>query len=153
MKRTAIIVALAATVALTACGSDSGGSSSELSGPQADAAQTAVDSAAESGVTLDRDCVNELAAQLSDEDAVLAAAEGDAQLSPEGEALTVQLISCADADEMIDGMIDAMGEGFDEACVREALEDLDLTSLMSATGDGAEPPAEFVEALTPCFQG
>lgn len=154
MKRTVIIVALAAATALTACGSDD--SSSSISGPQADAAQAAIDSAAEDGLTLDEDCVNDLAAQLSDEDAELAAADGDAELSPEGEALTVQLVTCADPDELIDGIIGAMGDGgamFDEDCAREALQDLDFPALIAASGDSDEPPAEFVAALTPCFEG
>jgi hypothetical protein len=145
-----IIAAVAAGLALTACGSDDGAA---VSGPQADAAQAAIDSAAEEGLTLDEDCVNDLAAQLSDEDAETAAADGDAALSPEGEALTVQLISCADPDELIDSIIGAMTDGgamIDEDCARDALEDLDLGSL-DPTGD--EPPAEFVEALTPCFRG
>ncbi len=150
MKRTVMIVALAAATALTACGSDD---STSLSGPQADAAQSAIDSAEEDGLTLDEDCVNELAAQLSDEDAALAAEDGDADLSPAGEALTIQLVSCADPDELVDSLIEAMGAGFDEACARDALEGLDLTELVTASGDGDEPPAEFVEALTPCFGG
>jgi hypothetical protein len=150
MKRTAIIVAVAALTAFTACSDDD---SSSISGPQADAAQAAIGSAAEGGVTLDEDCVNDVAAQLSDEDAELAAADGDAELSPEGEALTVQLIACADTDELIDSIIGALSDGgapFDEACAREALADIDLTVLAAASGD--EPPAEFVDALTPCFQ-
>ena len=150
MKRTAMIIALAAATALTACGSDD---STSLSGPQADAAQAAVDSAAEEGLTLDQDCVNDVAAQLSDADAELAAADEDAELSPAGEALTIQLISCADPDELIDSIVDAMGPdgSFDKDCARDALKELDLTALLAASDD--EPPAEFVAALTPCFQG
>lgn len=150
MRRAVTIAAIAAGLVLTACGSDDGGS---ISGPQGDAAQAAIDSAAAEGLTLDEECVNDLAAQLSDEDAEKAAADGDAELSPEGEALTVQLISCADADEVIDSIIEAMVDGgamIDEDCARDALEGLDLGSL-DPTGD--EPPAEFVEALTPCFGG
>lgn len=150
MKHTVMIVALAIATALTACGSDD---STSISGPQADAAQSAIDSAADDGLTLDRDCVNEVAAQLSDEDAELAAADGDADLSPAGEALTIQLVACADPDELIDSIIGAMGAGFDQDCARDALKGLDLTALMSASGDSSEPPAEFVEALTPCFAG
>ena len=152
MRRTFTIAALAAGLVLTACGSDDGAS---ISGPQADAAQAAIDSAAEEGLTLDEDCVNDVAGQLSDEDAELAAAaDGDPELSPAGEALTIQLVSCADPDELIESIIGSMNEGgalFDEDCAREALQDLDLTALVSASGD--EPPADFVNALTPCFQG
>jgi hypothetical protein len=151
MRRPFAIAAIAAGLMLAGCGSDDGAA---VSGPQADAAQAAIDGAAEEGLELDEDCVNEVAAQLSDEDAEKAAADGDAELSPEGEALTAQLISCADADELIDGIIGAMNDSgamIDEDCAREALEGIDLGSLVSAGGD--EPPAEFVEALTPCFGG
>ena len=99
--------------------------------------------------------MNDVAAQLSDADAELAAADGDADLSPAGEALSGQLIACADPDELIDGIIGAIGDDgttFDEDCAREALQGLDLSALMAAD-DGDEPPAEFVEALIPCFEG
>jgi hypothetical protein len=148
MKRTAIIIAVVAATALAACGGDD---SSSISGVQAEAAQAAVDSAAESGVTLDRDCVDKVAAQLSDEDAALAAEDGDQELSPEGEALSADLIACADQDELIDSLVAGMGEGVDQECAKEALSGLDLATMMAAAGD--EPPAELVEALTPCFGG
>ena len=148
MKRTAMIITLVAATALTACGSDD---STAVSGIQAEAAQAAVDSAAEQGLTLDRNCVDDVAVQLSDEDAALAAADGDADLSPEGEELSLQLIACADQDELIDSIITGMGDGVDQECARDALEALDLTTVLAASGD--EPPAEFAEALTPCFGG
>ena len=139
MKRTAMIIAVDAASALIACGSDD---STEVSGIQADAAQAAVDSAAEQGITLDRDVVNDVAAQLSDEDAALAAADGDADLSPEGEEVSLQLI---------DSIVTGMGDGVDQECARGAREALDLTTVLASSGD--EPPAEFTEALTPCFGG
>jgi len=148
MKRTAMIIALVAATALTACGSDD---STAISGIQADAAKAAVDSAAEEGVTLDRDCVDDVAVQLSDEDAALAAAEGDADLSPEGEELSLQLLACADQDQLIDSIVAGMGDGVDQECARDALKALDLTTVLAASGD--EPPAELTEALTPCFGG
>ena len=148
MKRTAIIITLVAATALTACGSDD---STAVSGIQADAAQAAVDSAAEQGLTLDRNCVDDVAVQLSDEDAAIAAADGDADLSPEGEELSLQLLACADQDELIDSIVTGMGDGVDQECARDALKALDLTTVLAASGD--EPPAEFTEALTPCFGG
>jgi len=148
MKRTAMIITLVAATALTACGSDD---STAVSGIQADAAQAAVDSAAEQGLTLDRNCVDDVAVQLSDEDAALAAADGDADLSPEGEELSLQLLACADQDELIDSIVTSMGDGVDQECARDALKALDLTTVLAASGD--EPPAEFVEALAPCFGG
>jgi hypothetical protein len=154
MRRPFAIAAITAGLALAACGSDGDSGSdagSDLPAPQAAAAQSAIESAAAEGFTLDEDCVNDLAAQLSDDDAVKAA-EGGEGMSPDGEALTGELVSCADPDELIDGIIAAMGGGgvaLDEDCAREALEGLDLGSLAGTSGD--QPPAEFTEALRPCF--
>ena len=144
-EATAMIITLVAATALTACGSDD---STAVSGIQAEAAQAAVDSAADQGLTLDRNCVDDVAVQLSDEDAALAAADGDADLSPEGEEVSLQLIACADQDELIDSIVTGLGDGVDQECARDAL---DLTTVLASSGD--EPPAEFTEALTPCFGG
>lgn len=155
MRRTFMIATIAAGLALTACGSD-GDSGSELSGPQADAARSAIDSAAEDGVELDESCVNEIAGQLSDEDASLAAAESDADLSPAGEALTVELLSCADEDAIVDLFVEELSQSgvpLDEDCAREQIEDFDVIELFTAAGEGSEPPQDFVDALTTCFDG
>ena len=153
MRRTLTIAAVTAGLALTACGSD-GDSGSDLTGPQAAAAQSAIDGAAEDGITLDESCVNDIAAQLSDEDAELAAAEGDDALSPEGEALTVSLLTCADEDALVELFIQGMSESgptLDEDCAREELERFDVVEILTAAGEGSEPPQDFIEALTPCF--
>ena len=153
MRRTLTIAALTAGLALTACGSD-GDSGSDLSEAQAAAAQSAIDGAAEDGIALDESCVNDIAAQLSDEDAELAAAEGDDELSPEGEALTVSLLTCADEDALVDLFIQGMSEGgptLDEDCAREEIQDFDVVEILTAAGEGSDPPQDFIEALTPCF--
>lgn len=155
MIRTFTITAIAVGLTLTACGSDGDGGP-ELSEAQSAAAQSAMSSAAEDGITLDESCVNEIAVQLSDDDAVIAAEEGDADMSPEGEALTVQLLTCADEDEIIDLFIRDLSESgaeLDEDCAREELEAFDVVEILTAAGDGGEPPQDFVEALTPCFGG
>ena len=153
MRRTLTIAALTAGLALNACGSD-GDSGSDLSEAQAAAAQSAIDGAAEDGITLDESCVNDIAAQLSDEDAELAAAEGDDALSPEGEALTVSLLTCADEDALIDLFIQGMSESgptLDEDCARDELERFDVVDVLTAAGEGSDPPQDFIDALTPCF--
>jgi hypothetical protein len=153
MRRTLTIAALTAGLALTACGSD-GDSASDLSEAQAAAAQSAIDGAAEDGITLDESCVNDIAAQLSDEDAELAAAEGDDALSPEGEALTVSLLTCADEDALVDLFIQGMSESgptLDEDCARDELERFDVVEVLTAAGEGSDPPQDFIDALTPCF--
>lgn len=153
MRRTLTIAALTAGLALNACGSD-GDSGSDLSEAQAAAAQSAIDGAAEDGITLDESCVNDIAAQLSDEDAELAAAEGDDALSPEGEALTVSLLTCADEDALVDLFIQGMSESgptLDEDCARDELERFDVVDVLTAAGEGSDPPQDFIDALTPCF--
>jgi len=155
MRRTLTIAAVTAGLALTACGSD-GDSGSDLTGPQAAAAQSAIDGAAADGLALDESCVNDIAAQLSDEDAELAAAEGDDELSPEGEALTVSLLTCADEDELVDVFIQGLSESgptLDEDCAREELQNFDVVEVLTAAGEGSDPPQDFIEALTPCFGG
>lgn len=156
MRRTFTIAAVAAGLMLTACGSDDDGGS-DLTESQAAAAQSAIDSAAEDGISLDEGCVNDIAAQLSEDDAVLAAGGDDAELSPEGEALTLELLSCADEDAIIDLFVESISESggpaLDEDCAREELEAFDIVEIITAAGEGDEPPAGLVEALTPCFGG
>lgn len=159
MKRHLTVGLALAGLVLASCGSDSGGSdsggSSDVSGPQAEAAQAAIDSAKESGLEFDEGCVNDLAAQLSDADAeaIVAAGDGQSDLSPEGEALSTELINCADQDALIDLFISGIaesGQDVDEACARDALGDFDVAEIVTAT-QGGDPPTELIQALVPCF--
>jgi hypothetical protein len=160
MNRRSIVAVTSALMllALSACGSDSDGASesgSELSEAQAAAAATAIESAAADGITLDQECVEGVASQLSEADAQLAADDVDAELSAAGEALGLELLSCADADELVELFIAGMSEGgeqFDEECAREQLQDVDIKEII-ATAGGEDMPAELVAALTPCFGG
>ena len=151
MRTNIVIFTAVLAVAVAACGDD-GDSGSELSSDQAAAAQVVIDSAAEGGLTLDEDCVNEVAAQLSDADAALAAEDDTAELSAEGEALGVQLINCADDDAIVDLFLAEIGAGgVDENCAREALADFDVAEILRTAGEDSEPPAGFIEALEPCL--
>ena len=151
MRTNIVIFTAVLAVAVAACGDD-GDSGSELSSDQAAAAQVVIDSAAEGGLTLDEDCVNEVAAQLSDADAALAAEDDTAELSAEGEALGVQLINCADDDAIVDLFLAEIGaEGVDEDCARDALADFDVAEILRDAGEDTEPPDGFIEALEPCL--
>ncbi len=162
MKRMITIATVIAALALSACGSDGDSSSTsdttsnpDLSASQAAAAGAAIDSAAANGVTFDETCVNQIAAQLSEEDAKAAAANADAQLSAEGEALGAELLTCANADGIVDLFIAAMaesGQPFDEDCARTKLKDVDVAEL-TATATQSDPPAELMTALAECFGG
>ena len=138
----------AATLVLAACNSDDGGAS----GVQGEAAQQAIDQAADEGVELDEGCVNDLAKDLSDEDAqalVDAGPDGNADLSDAGEATTAELLNCIDPDDLINLFIEGMlesGEDIDEDCMREALEGIDLTSVIS----GDDPSSELITVVLGC---
>ena len=138
-----------AALTLAACGSDGG---SGASGVQGEAADAAMALAADEDFELDESCVNDLASQLSDEDAqkIVDSGGGDADLSPEGEELSDQLLGCVDNDALIDQFIVGMtasGQEVDEECVRENLEGFDLAEV-AASG---EPSNEMVAALIECF--
>jgi hypothetical protein len=161
MNRRSIVAVASALMLFTlgACGSDSdeaSESSSELSEAQAAAAATAIESASADGITLDQACVEGIAGQLSEADAQLAADDADAELSAEGEALGIELLSCADADEIVELFIAGMsesGESFDEDCAREQLQGIDIKEIIATAGSGDDLPAELVTALTPCLGG
>ena len=147
MGKTIMSALAAATLVLAACNSDDGGAS----GVQGEAAQQAIDEAADEGVELDEGCVNDLAKELSDEDAqaiVDAGPDGDSDLSEAGEATTAELFSCIDPDALVDlfeGMLES-GEDIDEDCVREALEGIDLTGVIN----GEDPSTELITAVVGC---
>ena len=150
-----IISALAVgALALAGCGGDDGGG--DLSGPQQQAVDQLLDSTGEAGFSVERGCVEDLAADLSEEDAqaiVAAGPDGDADLSAEGEALSDQLLSCVDRDDLIDTFIEqieASGQDVDDDCVRDALEGMDIASMIASGGD--EPPAELIEAVLGCVE-
>jgi len=112
--------------------------------------------AGHASVELDEECVNDIASQLSDEDAeaiVAAGPDGEADISDEGTAIGGQLMSCADQDEIIDVVIQPLqssGQEFDEACVREGLEGVDMASL--AAGDDSGMSEELIGAVVECFE-
>lgn len=154
MRRSRVVtpVALAIGLALTsACGGDDGGG---LTDDQATAVDQLLESAAADDIDVDRSCVEDLAAGLSDEDAaaiVAAGPDGDPELSADGEALTARLFGCVDIDSLADSVIDeltASGTPVDEDCVRDALRDLDPEAL-AASGDDAASQ-ELFGALMAC---
>ncbi len=157
MTRTRPTRAASASVTEADDGASSTDAGSSASGPQAEVADEAIASAKENGIDLDADCVNELASQLSDEDAQAmldAGPDGEAELSDEGTAIGTQFLGCAGNDEIIDALIVELqksGQEFDEDCVRDGLQDLDLAELAaSAAGEGGTPE-EVINAVFSCF--
>ena len=163
MNKKLISAIAAGVLVLATCGSDSdsgttdsgtsaeagttvGDADSGAGSDQEQAADAAIAAAKAEGIELDEDCVNELAGQLSDEDAkaiVAAGTDGDADVSAEGEAIGTQLIGCADNDQIIDLFItqmEASGQDFDEDCVRDNMKDLDLAELTATRGGRRRGP-------------
>jgi hypothetical protein len=119
--RTQIISTIAiATLVLSACG---GGAS----GVQGEAADALVESAEAEGLDLDKSCVEDVAKKLSDSDAEKLAADADAELSPEGETMQFELFDCVDIDSYVDLLVADMGDEVDADCLKDALEDMDLS--------------------------
>ena len=148
-KLTAVLAAGVLTMAMTACSGDDDDAGGGCD--QAKAADKLLDSAGEADLELDEACVRDKANQLSDEDAkAIVEAEGDETpaLSPEGDALTAELLTCVNTEDMIDQVVSSLPDGIDEDCVREALEDVDLSEF-----SGGDPPPEFAEAMTTCVTG
>src|SRR5215217_4688105 len=126
MMRRFTAIAASAILALgaAACGGDDGG------GDQDAAADLFLEQAEQAGVDADDDCVREKADKLSDADAkaiVDAGSDGSPALSPEGEALSLELAGCVSTEDLMDQVLSSLPEGVDEDCVRDALEDVDLS--------------------------
>ncbi|MET0663390.1 MAG: hypothetical protein ABWZ42_09690 [Ilumatobacteraceae bacterium] len=125
---------------------------------QEEAANTVIAATRRDGIELDAACVNDLTSQLSDEDAqeiVDAEAESDAAVSAEGTAIVSKLLSCAGNDEIIDAFIEQLntsGQEFDEECVREGLEDIDLAELAASQDGQSGTPEEVISAVFDCFE-
>ena len=147
VNKTIISAIAVGILVLAACGSDDG-----ASGVQAEAAQQALDRADDLGMDLDESCVQDLAKQLSDDDAqaiVDEGTDGDPDLSDEGEALTSDLLNCIGDDALIDLFIAGLGESgdnIDEDCLRDKLADVDLSAALSAD----DTPTELVTAVIEC---
>jgi len=152
MYRTLMIGVSVVGLALAGCGSD-GDSGGGLDGPQAAAAAATIESASSSGLQLDEACVNDLAAQLSDEDAeAIASGADDVEISEGGQALGAELLGCADPDALVDAFIASInesGQEIDEDCARDVLEGVDIPELVAAT-QGGDLPSDLVAALVEC---
>jgi len=124
--RTTITACIAASaLVLAACGSDDGAPS----GDQGEVADLLMTAAGDEGFELDRDCVDEKVAELSDDDASALAEsglEGDAEISAAGDAIGASIFSdCVDAASYLDALIASFGEDdptLDTDCLKSALE-------------------------------
>jgi hypothetical protein len=156
MKKLRFVAPIGLLVLASACNGDDG-SGSGLTDDQQSAVDQLLQIGEEESLAFDRECVEDKAAELSDDDAALIAAsgpDGDVELSEEGDALTASLFDCIDNDAMVELMIQQMGasgEDVDEDCVREALDGVDLAALFAASeggGDADVDPAAAAAVLS-----
>ncbi len=177
MKKSLLSVVAGAVLLFSACGSDSAGegtSSSSAPTPsaptptasvsssgggdaQAEAADLVIEEAKDEGIDLDVQCVNDITAELSDEDAeaiVAAGVNGDPDVSDAGDATGAKLATCADNDQLVEAFIEELkgsGQSFDEQCVRDSLEGANLAELATSDQTGSSVPTDLIETVFACF--
>ncbi len=156
-----VTAAIVAVTLLAACGSDDGGSGSDGGGDQTKAADALMKSAEEEDIALDEDCVREVSAKLTDEDAKLILdsidSDGEPTLSDAGEVLKGEIFGCIDASQLVDQMMQEIGDqpGMDKDCVREVLDGLssdDIASIAQGNGDlSGDVMGQVMQDLVPCM--
>jgi hypothetical protein len=178
MRKSLLSVVAGTALLFAACGSDSDGAStdagtessspaadsapstdpgSSASGAQGEVADMVIAEAKNEGIDLDADCVNDITAELSDEDAaaiVAAGVGGDPDVSVEGDAAAAKIATCADNEQLVDAFIEELkssGQTFDEQCVRDGLEGANLAELATSEETGTSAPTDLVEAVFDCF--
>ena len=154
-----VTAAIAAVTLLAACGGDDGGSAG--GGDQTKAADALLESAEEEDIALDEECVREVSAKLTDEDAklILDSIDSDDEptLSEAGEALKGEIFGCIDSSQLVDQMMEEIGDqpGMDKDCVREVLDGLssdDIASIAQGEGDlSGEVMSQVMQDLVPCM--
>lgn len=155
MKKARVFLLPVALLAVAACGSDDGGA--DLTDDQQAAADQFM-AQEDAEIVFEQDCVEEKAAELSDDDAKAIAEtgpDGTPELSEDGERLTLELAACIDSDALVDEFITGMqesGEEFDEECVREGLEGFDMAEIAIAGAEGGDIPDGLLSSLIDCFE-
>lgn len=142
--RSFAITALLATSALVlaACGSDDSGGG-EPGGDQARVVDLVMSSTGAEGFELDRACVEEAVAELSDADAQSLADSGlanNADISAEGDAIGQRVFTeCVDAASYLDALIASFGQDptLDAECLRSALEGKNIDEIDAEVFDAA----------------
>ena len=127
-----------------------GGGGAELSADQQAVVDEMMSSAETQSFDVDRACVEQVAAKLSDADAALLAADPTAEVSEAADDLSSELFGCIDSDDLADGYVqelEAAGTVFDEQCVRDAVAGFDPTAVTDASA-----PAPRVELATLIYE-
>lgn len=140
---------------LAGCGGDdtSGGGNAELSADQQAVVDEMMSSAEMQEFGVDRGCVEQVAAKLSDADAALLAADPTAEVSEAADALSIELFGCIDSDDLADSYVaelEAAGTVFDEQCVRDAVAGFDPTGGSDASVP--DPRDELFDFISECVE-
>ncbi|CAB4539285.1 MAG: hypothetical protein ACK5CE_14560 [Actinomycetes bacterium] len=155
MKKT-LTAAIASLALLTAaCGGDDGG------GDQSKVADEMLEMADAEGIALEEDCVREVAAKLSDDDAAALlkslGTDEEPDISADADALAEEMFGCIETDALVDQMMEQIGNqpGMDQDCVREVLDGLstdDLSEIANSSGDmSSDVMGDLMNDIIPCM--
>ncbi len=130
MRTRSLAIITASTLALSACGGGGGGSQGEV-------ADLFIEVAEGEGLVLDRDCVEQAAEGLTDDDAraiVDAGLDGDPEISDSAQAVGADIINCVNVDSYIDSIVARFeeDESLDGDCLRGQIEGLDSVEAIDA---------------------
>jgi len=119
-------IRLTSTLAVAALVAGCGGGD----GQQGEVADMFIELAEAEGIELDRNCVEEAAGQLSDDDAekiVEAGTEGSADVSADADAVGEQILGCLDVDSYRESILTQFGtdSSVDIDCLRAELDELE----------------------------
>jgi hypothetical protein len=142
---------------LAACGGGGDGGSDD----RAKVADELMKSAENEGLDVDAECVDKVAAGLSDADAQLMVDSiGDDEmptLSDEGEAQKGKLLGCISSDALVQQMMDSIGDqpGMDKECLKGVLDELsseDMASIAQSGGDlSGDVMTQLMQDVIPCM--
>lgn len=150
MRRLIVMIATGVLI-VSACGSDS---TPQLNADQERVVELVMQQSGTSGLTLNEPCVSDVISRMSPEDAKKLADSdlgGEVELTPEGEALGEELVTCLDRNAFIDALVADLstnGIDVDRDCIADALADTELSELFDPAGAG--PPPEVISALDAC---
>ena len=122
MRKKLFSTLAAMAVVASACGGSGGGDQGEV-------ADLFIELASDEGLELDRGCVEDAAARLSDDDAkaiVEAGTDGNPDLSPEADEIGDSIFNCVDASSFVDSILAEYEDDdtIDVDCLRKELDGL-----------------------------
>lgn len=147
-----ILAAIGAVVVLAACGGSGDANASKI-------ADKLMSEADKQGMKVEKTCVAELAGKFSDADQELLVANIDnedfdiEQLSADGQTTAMGLMSCVDKDQLIDSMMEQVGDvpGLDKECLRKVFADIDPEQLAAIAQNGGSDTVDLQTEVLACL--